>query len=90
MAAPVLNTPVGFRPCRQRLREIWTNDEWRIVKRALQVLGGHELATVFRCPHETCRHVPMERLTNEHGELVMRCPHKDRIIRRELPRQGRA
>lgn len=67
-----------------RAREVWTNDEWRAVKRALAILGSHHVAVFFRCPLPTCREQSLETI-NVNGEMVLRCNHKDRVIRRELP-----
>lgn len=87
---------VGFRPAASgsgllvpeelsRERETWTNDDWKRVKRGLAFLAEHGLAVVMRCTQPGCRQVPLETLTQPDGTTVIRCEHKDRVIRKGVP-----
>lgn len=69
-----------------RVREVWTNDEWKSIKRAITLLSLKGLAVVMRCPREGCRETPLETVTNPDGTTTIRCHHLDRVIRKGVPR----
>lgn len=82
--------PAGFRTvggilvpeALERVRQVWTKDEWRLLDRATTLLNKRGIALQFQCLTPGCDAEPIERLRAPDGGIVLRCAHADRTFLR--------
>lgn len=63
-----------------RVREVWTDAEYRLMQRMTALLNARGVAVFFGCTDARCRHEPVQRLVNADGGITLRCAHKDRVF----------
>lgn len=87
--APARTLPLGFREnaaglvvpeALSREREVWTKDEWRLLERAVKLLGARQMRVYFGCPDDRCRSGPIQRFRLPDGSIALRCAHRDRVL----------
>lgn len=66
-----------------RVREVWTGDEWAAIRRGLDTLRRRGIEVYLRCDAPTCQRFVMTHHRTPEG-LVLRCPHKDRLLSRHI------
>lgn len=62
-----------------RVREVWTEQEYRALDRVAKLLGQRQVGMLLECLDPACRGQGMERIRNIDGGMTLRCPHKDRV-----------
>lgn len=62
----------------ERPRQVWTNDERRILDRATRLANSRGLALQLACVDCGIKH-PLERVPTAHG-FTLRCNHLDRVF----------
>lgn len=65
-----------------RARQVWTADEWRLLDRAMTLLGGHMVAVRLACGSSGCSDRTLTRVPTPDGGYVLRCACTDRVFQR--------
>lgn len=63
-----------------REREVWTRDEWKALDRAQKLCTSRGIELFMGCTHPECKKAPMTDTTDERGQKILRCEHKDRVF----------
>lgn len=63
----------------ERLREVWTREEWKTMQRGFEVLRKRGIEVYLRCDAPDCRPYIMTHHSTPAG-TVLRCRHKDRVL----------
>lgn len=82
--------PTGFAPHASglvvptevaRVREVWTNDERKLLARALGLCGAHQVLVGLQCGRPGCPEPIIRRVETPEG-FALRCGCVERVIQR--------
>jgi hypothetical protein len=65
-----------------REREVWTEDEGRLLDRATKLLAEKGIVQFLKCPHPACTEHPIGVVRLDARGVILRCAHKDRVLQR--------
>jgi len=65
-----------------REREVWTEDEGRLLDRATKLLTEKGIVQFLKCPHPACVDGPIVAVRTDARGIILRCHHRDRVLQR--------